>query len=74
MGIKARCLGNGCFPYNLPTNPPKIAVEWIDDRVEPGDDRYKGIHTFALLQVSGTTVTIKYLDQDGNVGFIETWT
>ncbi len=73
MGVKARCVGNGCFPYNPPAIEPRVPVEWIDDRPQPNDKDYKGIHTFALLDIAGATVKISYLDQDGNVGFEETW-
>jgi Calcineurin-like phosphoesterase len=74
MGIKARCLGNGCFPYNVPTNKPQIPVEWIDDRPQPDDKDYRGMHTFALLTITGPSINIKYIDQDGKPGFEETWT
>lgn len=67
MGIKAVCLGNGCFPYNTPNRQPKVPVAWIDDRPQPNDEEYRGIHTFALLTINGPTINIKYIDQDGNV-------
>src|SRR6185369_13001782 len=46
MGIKGVCLGNGCFPYNPPTNQPQVPVEWLNDRAQPNDPDYRGIHTF----------------------------
>ena len=73
MGVKARCVGNGCFPYNPPTVQPRVPVEWIDDRPQPNVKDYKGIHTFALLDIEAETVKISYVDQDGQVGFEETW-
>lgn len=74
MGIKAICLGNSCFPYNPPKNEPKVAVNWIDDRPQPGDKDYRGIHTFALLTINGPNINIKYIDQDGNVaGYQDNW-
>jgi len=37
MGIKAICLGNGCFPYNPPTSQPQVPVEWMNDRAQPNE-------------------------------------
>lgn len=73
MGIKGVCLGNGCFPYNPPHGKPDN-VEWMNDRAQPGDPDYRGIHTFALLKVSPAQIDIQYIDQDGVVGHTQTWT
>jgi hypothetical protein len=73
-GVKARCLGNGCFPYNPPTNPPQVPVTWLDTRHQVADPDYRGIHTFALLRISGQQIEIEYIDQNGDVGYHETWT
>jgi predicted phosphodiesterase len=73
MGIKAVCLGNGCFPYNPPGTQPQVPVEWINDRAQPNDPDYRGIHTFALLRVSPAKVEIQYIDQDGFVGHTQNW-
>ncbi len=73
MGIKAVCLGNGCFPYNPPGNQPQVPVEWINDRAQADDPDYRGIHTFALLKVSPAQIDIQYIDQDGFVGHTQTW-
>ena len=74
MGIKAVCLGNGCFPYNLPGNQPQVPVEWMNARVEPDNTDYPGMHTFALLKVSPAKIDIQYIDQDGFVAREQTWT
>lgn len=73
MGIKAICLGNGCFPYNPPTSQARAPVEWLNDRVQPNDPDYQGIHTFALLKVTSAQIDIQYIDQDGYVGHAQTW-
>ena len=73
MGVKAVCLGNGCFPYNPPTNQPQVPVEWMNNRAQPGDPDYRGIHTFALLKVTPAQIEVKYIDQDGFVGHTQTW-
>ena len=72
-GINAVCLGNGCFPYGPPKSGPKVPVEWMNDRAQEGDEDYPGIHTFALLKVSADKIDIQYIDQDGFVGFNQTW-
>jgi hypothetical protein len=74
MGVKAVCLGNGCFPYNPPTSQPRVPVEWMNDRAQPNDPDYRGIHTFALLKVTPMQIELKYIDQDGYEGHTQTWT
>ncbi len=73
QGVKAICLGNGCFPYNLPTGAQKVPVKWIDNRAQPNDPDYRGTHTFALLKIKGPQITLSFIDQDGNSGHEETW-
>jgi len=65
MGIKAICLGNGCFPYNPPTIQMPDNVAWLNARQQPNDPDYRGIHTFALLRISPQKIVIEYYDQDG---------
>ncbi|HEX3086044.1 MAG TPA: hypothetical protein VHP99_16040, partial [Pyrinomonadaceae bacterium] len=71
--LKAVCLGNGCFPYNPPLMQAKVPIEWLNDRAQPDDDDYKGVHTFALLTISANKIEIQYIDQDGVVGHTQTW-
>ena len=74
MGIKGVCLGNGCFPYNPPSKAKtKVPVKWINNR-QFGTSDFKGSHTFALLSIDNDKIDIQYIDQDGTVGFKETWT
>lgn len=73
MGIKAVCLGNGCFPYNPPTNQARVPVEWLNDRAQPDDPDYRGIHTFALMKVTPAQIEIKYIDQDGTASDPHIW-
>jgi hypothetical protein len=72
MGIKGVCLGNGCFPYNPPQGKPDN-VEWMNNRAQPNDPDYRGIHTFAMLKVTPAQIEIQYIDQDGIVGYKQTW-
>jgi hypothetical protein len=67
------CLGNGCFPYNPPNNQAWIPVEWLNNREQPDDPDYRGIHTFALMKVTPAQIDIQYIDQDGFVGHTQTW-
>lgn len=71
-GINAICLGNGCFPYNLPKGKPTIPVKWIDKR-QSTDPDYAGGHTFALFKIKGPEIEIDFIDYQGNIGFTETW-
>jgi len=73
MGIKAVCLGNGCFPYNPPRNQPQVPVEWLNDRAQADDPDYRGMHTFALLKVSPAQVDITYIDEDGHEAHTQKW-
>jgi predicted phosphodiesterase len=73
LGIEATCLGNGCFPYGLPKTKPQVPVAWFNNRAQQGDKEYPGIHTFALLKVSKDKIDIQYIDQDGFVGYQQTW-
>lgn len=71
MGTKGRCLGNSCFPYDVPKQAKtKVPVEWLNKRTTKDD--YPGIHSYAVLRVRGASIDVEYVDQDGFVGFRET--
>jgi len=73
MGIKGRCLGNSCFPYDAPTKAKtKVPVEWINTRATPNAKSYPGIHSYAVLRIRGASIDVEYVDQDGFVGYRET--
>lgn len=70
-GLRAICLGNGCFPYELPTaRPPQI--DWLDTHKSTDPD-YNGGHTFALFKINGPRIDIDFIDEDGNVLRREVW-
>lgn len=73
LGIKAICLGNGCFPYNLPKSQPKVPIKWLDQRAQSDDKDYPGMHTFALLRLKGPNIEMEFIDQDGNSASPLTW-
>lgn len=74
MGIKGRCLGNSCFPYDTPTKAKtKVPVEWINTRATPNAKNFPGIHSYAVLRVRGASIDVEYVDQDGFVGYRETF-
>jgi hypothetical protein len=72
-GIKGRCIGHGCFPYEIPPSTPPYAgpaVEWVlraDDPQHAG----RGIHGFALLEIHNGNVTASYIDQLGTIHYQE---
>ncbi len=71
-GIRAVCLGNGCFPYGFPKGTRKVPIKWIDER-KSDDPDYPGGHTFALLKIKGGQIDIDYIDHKGDIGFSDTW-
>ena len=71
-GIRAVCLGNGCFPYKLPKGKPAVPVRWLDTR-QGSDPDYPGGHTFALLTIKGPRMELAFINETGQVGFTETW-
>jgi predicted phosphodiesterase len=71
-GINAICLGNGCFPYDLPRAQPAVPVKWIDNR-KSDDVFYPGQHTFALLKLDGPTIDLDFIAESGDVVHREQW-
>jgi len=72
-GMKARCIGNGCFPYKVPPKTPPLPgfpVAFINRRQLPGN---RGMHSFALVTVDGLNMHVDYIDEDGTVSFKEDW-
>lgn len=70
-GTRGRCVGNGCFPYNVPPDPapyPNVPVKWADRRQQ---ENKEGIHSFALLTVDGPDIHVDYVDQDGVISYKE---
>jgi Calcineurin-like phosphoesterase len=70
-GIYGRCIGHGCFPYDLPAEPPpnpQVPVKWVNRRQQANG---RGMHGFALLTIDGTALHIDYIDQDGVVAYQE---
>jgi predicted phosphodiesterase len=70
-GLRAVCLGNGCFPYSLPAGQPP-QVSWID-RHTSADPDYDGGHTFALLSIDGASIQIDFIDESGKRLHQEQW-
>jgi predicted phosphodiesterase len=71
-GINAICLGNGCFPYGLPTSAATVSVKWLDDH-RSDDPDYPGGHTFALFKIDGARIDIDFIDESGTVRHTESW-
>ena len=73
MGIKARCIGNGCIPYGLPADPPpnaEVPLKWVNRRPNP-DHPKRGMHGYALITLDGKNAQVEYIDLDGLVAFRE---
>ncbi len=73
MGIKARCIGNGCIPYGLPGEMapnPDVPIKWIDRRPNP-DHPKRGLHGYALITLDGADAEVEYIDLNGVVAFKE---
>jgi predicted phosphodiesterase len=73
MNVKARCLGNGCLPYEPPSGPPvhaEVPIEFLNRRKQTGQPSH-GMHSFALLSIDGSRMHVDYIDQDGVVAFSE---
>jgi len=70
--VKARCIGNGCFPYEVPSivRHPDVPITFINRNQQQGKLSH-GMHSFALIDIEGPKMTIRYIDQDGNVAFEE---
>ena len=72
-GLKARCIGNGCFPYDVPPNDPPLPgfpVTFVNRRQLPNK---RGMHSFALLTIDGPKLHVDYIDEDGKISFMEDW-
>jgi len=73
LGIKARCIGHGAVPQDVPFGPPDfpaVPVIKSDDRPSPSDPG-TGIHGFALLRFNGPQLDVSYIDEFGTVFFTE---
>jgi hypothetical protein len=70
-GIRARCIGHGAIPEDVPYGQrkfPEIPIQAIDERTGPdGDD----MHGFALLRFDGPKLHVDYVDELGTTWFQE---
>lgn len=73
MGIKARCVGHGAMPEEVPFGParfPQIPVRAADERPAPGsNDEIR--HGFAVLRFAGAALEVSYQDEFGAKFFQE---
>ena len=62
LGIKGRCIGHGCLPYEMPEILPNgVPVERVDRRKQASG---RGTHGFALLTLKGGNLKAEYIHQD----------
>ena len=72
-GIKGACIGHGCFPYEIPSLTPPYAgpqVKWVLREGDP-QNKKRGRHGFAVLDITGSQMQVKYIDETGKEGFTE---
>jgi hypothetical protein len=73
LGIKARCVGHGSIPSNVPYGEPlfpDVPVVKVDERAAP-DAEGTCYHGFALLRFRASTVDVSYIDEYGEIFFEE---
>lgn len=71
MNIKARCLGHGGVPYKAHAEPQtNIPIEWVDEREHPQRPGW-GMFGFALLNLEGSNLHVRYIDEFGNIPWEE---
>ena len=73
-GINGRCIGHGCFPYEIPSATPPFSgpkVDWVLRAADPKHSG-RGIHGFALLEINAGSMTVSYIDEAGKTQHQET--
>ncbi|MDQ3254979.1 MAG: metallophosphoesterase, partial [Acidobacteriota bacterium] len=72
LGIKGRCIGHGCIPYNLPRDPQStdVKVLWWNNRKQP-PPLGGGTQGFAMLTIDGAQMRVEYIDEDGRIAKTE---
>jgi hypothetical protein len=71
LGIRARCIGHGAIPENVPYGPPKftdVPILKMDERQGPDGDN---MHGFAVLRIDGDRLDVDYVDELGATFFSE---
>jgi len=71
----ARLIGNGCIPHSAPPanqqpEPGCYSFSLINTRTNANGDAVSG---FALLKFDGGQIDIRYIDEDGDLFYEETW-
>jgi hypothetical protein len=72
-GIKGRCIGHGCFPYEIPPATPPFSgpqVEWV---LRASDLKHsgRGLHGFALLEINTERLKVSHIDEAGTLQYDE---
>lgn len=71
LGIKGRCIGHGCIPYNLPDAPQSdVKIRWWNTRQQQTFGN-RGMQGFAMLNIDGASMQIEYIDKDGTLAYTE---
>ena len=77
-GVRAygRCIGHGGMPVDLPAASvhDDFGVEFIDTRRYPNDEGLTvGVNGFVKMTLRGKTLTLDYVDLNGQAAFREVW-
>jgi hypothetical protein len=74
-GIKGRCIGHGCFPYDIPAVNPPYAGPQVDWVLRAGDPKFAGRGTlgFAWLELNGKNLKVSYINEGGTTQHQETF-
>ncbi|MBA3440873.1 MAG: metallophosphoesterase [Pyrinomonadaceae bacterium] len=72
LGVKGRCIGHGCIPYDLPRDPQStdVKVLWWNNRKQP-PPLGGGTQGFAMLTIDGAQMRVEYIDEDGRIAKTE---
>src|SRR5262249_35585662 len=61
LGVKARCIGHGAIPDDVPYGDPQftdVPILKVDERRSPDG---VNVHGFALLRFSGSRIEVSYI-------------
>lgn len=77
QGVKGRCIGHGCFPYNVPSATPPLngpKDPKVEKPIRTSDPKRpnRGTHGFALLTFDDKNLSVSYINEAGDEDYSET--
>src|SRR5262249_38184922 len=70
--VAARCIGHGAIPYLPPGKEflhPENKVQFVNRRIR--EDSVQAVNGFALFELNGPRLHVRYIDEDGKEQFAE---